>query len=319
MTTKIKAGVIGDGVVGTTQIADDAISQAKIADDAVGADQLASSAVVTASIADGAITSAKLDTNIAVGGTLGVTGETTMTGLTVSESNNGDPVLGHFYNDNAGTATEATVYITNSSTISAGLFLETTGSSFTTVGGFVQDGGVIGTGAGASGGLSIMTRANADMRFYTNGHTNERLRIQAGGGISFNGDTAAANALDDYEEGTFTPSYTVGGGGSVTGVTSTNVGAYTKVGRMCTVTVRSFYVATSGTIPTYYRVTLPFTAATITNGMTGGGFGQETGQSGAGMMIKVDSGQTSAIIWKYDGTAVPANSYFELMFTYMTA
>ena len=32
MTTKIKAGVIGDGVVGTTQIADDAISSAKIAD-----------------------------------------------------------------------------------------------------------------------------------------------------------------------------------------------------------------------------------------------------------------------------------------------
>ena len=55
MTTKIKAGVIGDGVVGTTQIADDAISQAKIA--------------------DGAITSAKLDTNIAVGGTLTVTGD----------------------------------------------------------------------------------------------------------------------------------------------------------------------------------------------------------------------------------------------------
>jgi hypothetical protein len=45
MTTKIKAGVIGDGVVGTTQIADDAI------------------------------TSAKLDTNIAVAGTLTVTGD----------------------------------------------------------------------------------------------------------------------------------------------------------------------------------------------------------------------------------------------------
>jgi hypothetical protein len=27
----------------------------------------------------------------------------------------------------------------------------------------------------------------------------------AGGGIQFNGDTAAANALDDYEEGTWTP------------------------------------------------------------------------------------------------------------------
>jgi hypothetical protein len=106
-----------------------------------------------------------------------------MDGLTVSESNNGDPVLGHFYNNNAGTATEATVYITNSSGITDGLFLETTGASFTTVSGFVQDSGVIGTGAGASGGLSIMTRANADMRFYTNGHTNERMRIDSSGNL----------------------------------------------------------------------------------------------------------------------------------------
>ena len=187
-------------------------------------------------------------------------------------------------------------------------------------------------------GISILGENESNIHFGDNEdpdvgrieylHSVDRMSFRTGGtdrikvdsdGLKFGADTAAANALDDYEEGTFTPSYTVGGGGSVTGVTSTNVGAYTKVGRMCTVTVRSFYVATSGTIPTYYRVTLPFTAATITNGMTGGGFGQETGQSGAGMMIKVDSAQTSAIIWKYDGTAVPANSYFELMFTYMTA
>jgi hypothetical protein len=56
----------------------------------------------------------------------------------------------------------------------------------------------------------------------------ERLRIQAGGGISFNGDTAAANALDDYEEGTFTPVFT-----GVTGTPTYNYqqGYYTKVGR----------------------------------------------------------------------------------------
>jgi len=32
----------------------------------------------------------------------------------------------------------------------------------------------------------------------------ERMRILSAGGLTFNGDTAAANALDDYEEGTFT-------------------------------------------------------------------------------------------------------------------
>ena len=38
------------------------------------------------------------------------------------------------------------------------------------------------------------------------GHgSNERLRFIESGGFTFNGDTAAANALDDYEEGSWTP------------------------------------------------------------------------------------------------------------------
>jgi hypothetical protein len=114
--------------------------------------------------------------------------------ITVSESNNGDPVLGHFINANSGTGAEAVVYITNSSTISDGLFLETTGASFTTASGFVQDGCVIGSGSGASGGLSIMTRANADMRFYTNGHTNERMRIDSSGKVGI-GETSPSKLL----------------------------------------------------------------------------------------------------------------------------
>ena len=63
MTTKIKAGVIGDGVVGTTQIADDAISSAKIADDAITQAKIADDAVTSAKIPDGAITSAKIAAN----------------------------------------------------------------------------------------------------------------------------------------------------------------------------------------------------------------------------------------------------------------
>jgi len=50
-------------------------------------------------------------------------------------------------------------------------------------------------------------------------------------GLKFNGDTAAANALDDYEEGTWTPSVT-------TGTVSTTFGAYTKVGRLVSIVGR---------------------------------------------------------------------------------
>jgi hypothetical protein len=55
------------------------------------------------------------------------------------------------------------------------------------------------------------------------------LRMASGsGGIQFNGDTAAANALDDYEEGNWTPNL----GSWFT--TSSAVGRYTKVGQHVT-------------------------------------------------------------------------------------
>ena len=57
----------------------------------------------------------------------------------------------------------------------------------------------------------------------------ERVRIQSGGGISFNGDTAATNALDDYETGTFTP--TLRKSGDTTGQV-TGTGSYTKIGNV---------------------------------------------------------------------------------------
>ena len=55
-------------------------------------------------------------------------------------------------------------------------------------------------------------------------------KITASTGILFGTDTAAANTLDDYEEGTWTP---VIGGGSCTNI----VGKYTKVGNQVTVTM----------------------------------------------------------------------------------
>ena len=78
-------------------------------------------------------------------------------------------------------------------------------------------------------GAITYNMADNTMAFGVN-NASEKLRIQSGGGISFNGDTAAANALDDYEQGTFTPTIKFG----TTSATSyyNQQGVYTKIGRI---------------------------------------------------------------------------------------
>ena len=67
--------------------------------------------------------------------------------------------------------------------------------------------------------------------------TTTRLRIDSDG-LKFGSDTAAANALDDYEEGTWTPAC---------GATlSTAVGHYTKIGNQVTV---HYHIVTTGGLP----------------------------------------------------------------------
>ena len=80
----------------------------------------------------------------------------------------------------------------------------------------------------------------------------ERGRFDSDG-LKFNGDTAAANALDDYEEGTWTPSL----GGNAT--YSLQQGSYTKVGRLVYITGR-LTVSTLGTGSNSTISGLPFTS-----------------------------------------------------------
>ena len=92
------------------------------------------------------------------------------------------------------------------------------------------------------------------------GSGTERLRILSGGGLTFNGDTAAANALDDYEEGTFTPRFQLG---LTSPGYSVQSGTYVKVGSLvvCSVYLR----ANSGTEngDHIYVGGLPFTVMSI--------------------------------------------------------
>lgn len=113
------------------------------------------------------------------------------------------------------------------------------------------------------------------------------LRLASGtGGIQFNGDTASANALDDYEEGTFTATLTAATPPTTPPTSTAN---YTKIGNQVTVRIRFANVNTSGgsgvmkiqglpftisgdavsscwsvglAVPNLYNVALPYTAST---------------------------------------------------------
>ena len=59
----------------------------------------------------------------------------------------------------------------------------------------------------------------------------ERVRFHHAGGITFNGDSATANALDDYEEGTWTPTYEASSAFTSITYDASVYGYYVKVGR----------------------------------------------------------------------------------------
>jgi len=130
------------------------------------------------------------------------------------------------------------------------------GTTFAQIGSGVS---VASTGGAADLGFGTAGQANASIVFATGAGYIERVRI-TNNGLTFNGDTAAANALDDYEEGTFTPTII----GTSTAGTATygggQQGLYTKIGRMVYVIIYLGYSGGTGTGD--LRISgLPFTIA----------------------------------------------------------
>jgi len=114
--------------------------------------------------------------------------------------------------------------------------------------------GVLMSGAngyvGSTNDLIIDMDSNNDysgnaIKFTQHDGASELMRIQDSGGISFNGDTAAANALDDYEEGTWTP-VLKDQSNNVSPSFSFNNTAYTKIGRMVTISSNIINISTVG-------------------------------------------------------------------------
>nr|BAR34770.1 hypothetical protein [uncultured Mediterranean phage uvMED] len=93
----------------------------------------------------------------------------------------------------------------------------------------------------------------------------ERMRITSGG-LAIGG-TGSANTLDDYEEGSHTATVTGSSSGSLTLNSSYNTLAYTKIGRLVTVT--GLLLASSVSSGTgYTKISLPFAVSSSLFGRT---------------------------------------------------
>lgn len=206
--------------------------------------------VKASAILDGSVTSADLDTNIAIAGNLTVDTNT----LYVDSTNNRVGV---------GTASPTQPLHVEGGAIRSHISSATQNFIATTSGG----GGfnIEPDDYSASNPVwKIRSYSNEDISVVIGGA--ERSRFLSSGGLTFNGDTAAANALDDYEEGTWTPTLVAVTSNPTVTYSSDTGGYYIKVGRAVHYTGTVRWSACSGGNGTAMIGGLPFAVASRTLG-----------------------------------------------------
>ena len=134
--------------------------------------------------------------------------------------------------------------------------------------------------SGVGGHVQFVTNDNSGQRAFIGAQTSdlvfgssaERMRMLSAGGLTFNGDTAAANALDDYEEGTWTPVYQATTTNGSVGYTI-QVGRYVKVGNVVTASFRLQTSNASGFSGNLLVGGLPFASKNVANLFSSGAVG----------------------------------------------
>ena len=191
------------------------------------------------------------------------------------------------------------------------------------------DGSSDGTGIyfGGSAWLPRDSGAIVDATVGLGGSTQRFTDLYLSGG-AYLGGTGSSNKLDDYEEGTWTP--TVGGTTTAgTSTYSTREASYVKIGRQVTVTCNTVLTSFSGAAGSAIVTGLPFLAAS--------GFGVATGAFECDN-IAFSSGYTTAYVTVFGGqsqvsyrqhgssrteaainvTQVPAGNWQRFSITYFT-
>lgn len=137
--------------------------------------------------------------------------------------------------------------------------------------------GYIQYSGGGTDTMAFGTAANERMRITSGGNllvgttTNNASGgvIQVANGITFPATQSAssdANTLDDYEEGTWTPTYTASTPGTISVSYGNQTGRYTKIGRVVCASFALSASFTKGTASGDFLVGgLPFTSANITD------------------------------------------------------
>tara|TARA_R100000231_G_scaffold30433_2_gene26866 strand:- start:187 stop:945 length:759 start_codon:yes stop_codon:yes gene_type:complete len=141
------------------------------------------------------------------------------------------------------------------------------------------------SGTSLAGAVHIINAPSIQGQIAFQTNNGERARI-TGDGITFNGDTATANALDDYEEGTWTPTFAGVAAAAVYGA------RYTKIGQL--VMVESYIAGDTQNNTNQFQIGgLPYTSQNVT--AYGGG------------SIQYTSSQDYS---EFGGPLIPANSTF---------
>ena len=133
------------------------------------------------------------------------------------------------------------------------------------------------------------------------------------GGV-YVGGTAAANYLDDYEEGTFTT--TIAGESNVSGVSLT-AGNYIKIGQQVTLFVKFNFTVNSSNLYTYWNFTLPFVSASI-NDNAGACVENNVGRIG-GVTTYGSSGSVAYVIFPSSAQLASGVTACYISYTYRAA
>jgi len=192
---------------------------------------------------------------LSVGGST-VTAANTLLANSPSEGNTGEGLIAgrSFKIDATGTGQSAKMYVVTK-TLS-----DTYGSAFQIQFANSDDNKGFGYNINTSGGYETYVKDSSANWQKAVTITQDRYFRLATKGIQFNGDTAEANSLDDYEEGTWTP---VLRGSSTAGTFTYNFrsGSYTKIGNTVFVRWGFKLLTASGAAGTVQISGLPFTSA----------------------------------------------------------